>query len=73
MANLNFDISQWYNEDDLDYRTPKFTHGSPSASPAHIDQPQKSGSGLLLLQLTDWNPNLRYDEFPPTYIYYSIE
>src|SRR5438105_1559969 len=29
MANLSFDISEWYNENDLDYRTPGFTHGSP--------------------------------------------
>lgn len=29
--------------------------------------------GLSLLQLADWNPNLLYDESPPTCIRYSLE
>lgn len=41
MASPSFDISQWYNENDLDYRTPEFTYGSCSASPAPQDQPQR--------------------------------
>ena len=34
MSNPSFDISQWYNKHDLDYRTPEFPDNSRSASPA---------------------------------------
>ncbi len=53
MANPNFDISQWYDENDLDYRTPELTYESRSASPAPQDQPQRRRPGLPLLQLAD--------------------
>ncbi|KAK4031845.1 hypothetical protein C8A01DRAFT_51206 [Parachaetomium inaequale] len=73
MAYPDFDISQWYNKNDLDYRTPELPYDSHSASPAPQDQPQRRRPRLPLLQQADWNPSLPYDEFPPTYIHYSIE
>ncbi|KAM7210081.1 hypothetical protein V8F06_014538 [Rhypophila decipiens] len=73
MASLDFDLSQWYNEDNLDYRTPELTYGDRSASFTPQDQPQRRRPGLPLLQLADWNPSLPYDESPPTCIHYSIE
>ncbi|KAK4199015.1 hypothetical protein QBC40DRAFT_282914 [Triangularia verruculosa] len=73
MANPTLDISQWYNENDLDYRTPELTYNSRSASPAPQYQSQRRRAGLPLLQLSNWNPNLLYNKSPPIYIYYSIE
>jgi len=34
MTNLDFDITQWYNEDDLDYSTPEPQMFDSHASPA---------------------------------------
>ncbi len=76
MTNLDPDLSQWYtyNQDGLDYRTPDPpVFGSRGTSPAPASQPQRGGQGLPLLQLADWDPNLPYDESPPTCIHYSIE
>ena len=76
MTNPDLDLSQWYtyNEDGLDYRTPDPpVFGSRGTSPAPASQPQRGRQGLPLLQLADWDPNLPYDESPPTCIHYSIE
>ncbi|KAK4206178.1 hypothetical protein QBC37DRAFT_301314, partial [Rhypophila decipiens] len=73
MASLDFDLSQWYNEDNLDYRTPELTYGDRGGSLTPQDQPQRRRPGLPLFQLADWNPSLPYDESPPTCIHYSIE
>lgn len=67
MTNLDLDLSQWYNEDDYDYRTPDpLPLDGRSASPAQTNHPQTVRTGLPLLQLADWNPSLPYDEAPPT-------
>ncbi|KAH7108613.1 hypothetical protein B0J13DRAFT_591350 [Dactylonectria estremocensis] len=70
-AELN-GFTEWYNDDDLDYRTPELPRlGSPSPSPTNQSQPQRLA--LPLLQLDDWTPNLPYNEAVPTCIRYSIE
>jgi len=66
MSNPSFNISQWYNENDLGYRAPELTCDSRSASPAPQDRPQRRRPRLPLLQLVDWSPSLPYDESPPT-------
>jgi len=63
-SNPGFDISQWYNEHDLDYRTPELPGDSRSASPAPQDQPQRRRPGLPLLQQADWDPNLLQSTLP---------
>ncbi|KAH7118707.1 hypothetical protein B0J13DRAFT_197512, partial [Dactylonectria estremocensis] len=62
-------FSEWYNDNDLDYRTPRLDSSSPS--PTNQSQPQRLA--LPLLQLDDWTPNLPYNEAVPTCIRYSIE
>ena len=76
MTNPEPELSQWYtyNQDGFDFRSPDPpVFGSRGTSPAPASQPQRGRQGLPLLQLADWDPNLPYDESPPTCIHYSIE
>ncbi|KAK5988061.1 hypothetical protein PT974_12198 [Cladobotryum mycophilum] len=70
MDNTQYDTAI-FDDIALDYRTPRLD--SCSASPDDQSQQRSGGPGLPLLQLSDWDKDLPYDESPPTCIHYSIE
>ncbi|KAK3933746.1 hypothetical protein QBC46DRAFT_454626 [Diplogelasinospora grovesii] len=72
MDNAPLDFA-YLDDDNFDYGTPKLPDfDCRSESPADRSQLQRSEPGLPLLQLADWNPNLPYNECPPTCVHYSI-
>ncbi|KAH8655702.1 hypothetical protein BX600DRAFT_515418 [Xylariales sp. PMI_506] len=76
MTDANIDLISIFEDDDLFHRTPDPSEtGSPGSSQADENQSQRHGArwGLPLLQLSDWDPDLLYDETPPTCIHYCLE
>lgn len=61
---------------DLDFRPPQLS-GTNSRGASLVASPSPSlnneRSGLPLLQLDDWNPDVAYSEHPHSCIYYSLE
>ncbi|KAL0929596.1 uncharacterized protein CTRU02_215495 [Colletotrichum truncatum] len=77
MTDANIDLTSIFEDQyDIYHRTPSLSDGdSPGSSQADESQSQRHGarSGLPLLQLDDWDPDLFYDETPPTCIHYCLE
>ncbi|KAK3938295.1 hypothetical protein QBC46DRAFT_451306 [Diplogelasinospora grovesii] len=70
MDNADYDPAL-YDDAALDFQAPRFH--SRNASPAGQSQQRNHSATLPLLQSSDWDEDLAYDEFPPTCIHYSIE
>lgn len=72
MDNADYDPALFYYDGAaLDFSTPRLESRSTSPAAGQSQQTVR-GAALPLLQLSDWNENLAYDEYPPTCIHYSI-
>ncbi|KJZ69706.1 hypothetical protein HIM_10900 [Hirsutella minnesotensis 3608] len=70
---MNFDESQWYDDNELTFSTPTIGTRFRTASPVAASQPLSSGEALPLLQREDWDERAVYDESPPTCVHYYLE